>query len=40
MSEGAIEPYISKTNKKGEDPLVSYWTSVIRSLVWKEDEGV
>ena len=36
MSEGAIEPYFAKTNKEGEDAHTSYWTSVIRSLIWKE----
>ena len=40
MSNGAIEPYMAKKNKSGEDPLVSYWTSVIRSLIWKEDDGL
>ena len=40
MSHGAIEPYMIKKNKKGESLLVSYWTSVIRSLIWKEGDVV
>lgn len=40
LSYGDIEPYMPKKNKKGESAQVSYWTSVIRSLVWKEEGGV
>lgn len=39
ISEGLIEPYVFKKNSKKEHPLVSYWTTVIRSLVWKELDG-
>lgn len=36
MSEGRIEPYRVKENKPGEPRQVSFWTSLIRSLFWKE----
>ena len=29
-----------KKNKRNESPIVSYWTSVIRSLIWKENDAV
>ena len=39
LSDGKIEPYMVKKNKKGEHPVVSYWTSLIRSLIWKEQDS-
>lgn len=39
QSEGRVEPYIIKQNEKDEHPITSYWTSVIRSLIWKEQDG-
>lgn len=29
-----------KRMRQGEDPLISYWTSVVRSLIWKEESKV
>ena len=39
LSDGQIEPYMVKKNKGGEHPVVSYWTCVIRSLIWKEHDA-
>ena len=39
MSDGAIEPYMVKKNKPKEHPITSFWTSVIRSLVWNKKDG-
>ena len=39
MSEGAIEPYMIKKNKPKEHYVTSFWTSVIRSLVWNKQDG-
>ena len=39
MSEGAIEPYMIKKNKPKEHHITSFWTSVIRSLVWNKEDG-
>ena len=39
LSDGMIEPYMFKRNKKNEHPCVSYWTTVIRSLIWKDQDG-
>ena len=38
-SDGRCEPYLIKKNEVGEHPITSFWTSVIRSLVWKEKDG-
>ena len=37
MSDGAIEPYETKSWSR-EDPKLSYWTAVIRSLIWKKKD--
>ena len=39
MSEGLIEPYQIKKNAPKEHPTASFWTSLIRSLFWKELDG-
>jgi hypothetical protein len=36
IGRGDIEPYVIKKNKKKEHNKVSYWTALVRSLVWKE----
>ena len=35
MTDGAIEPYEAKLSTK-EHRKISYWTVVIRSLIWKK----
>lgn len=38
-SDGMCEPYVIKKNEPSELPITSYWTSVIRSLIWNKKDG-
>lgn len=38
LTEGKIEPYLIKRTQKGESYSKSFWSWLIRSLIWKKRE--